>query len=456
MPASGAKILVVDDEKQVRESLRTVLAYEGYQVAEATRAEEAYAALADSRPDCILLDVKMPGIDGLAALDEIRKRAPEVPVIMVSGHGTVQTAVDAAKRGAFDFLEKPPDADRLCLTVRNALATGRLRTENRALRTSLSGELRLLGDSEPLRKVLATIERVAHTDASVLITGENGSGKELVARAVHVGSDRASRPFVDVNCAAIPGELIESELFGHEAGAFTGATARRRGKFEQADGGTLFLDEIGDMSLPAQAKILRVLESHEVERVGGGAKTRVDVRVLAATNKDLPAEITAARFREDLYYRLNVVPIHLPPLRERREDVGTLAAHFLSVAVGRHELPARRFAAVAIRRLAAADWPGNVRQLKNTCERLAITAAGEEITVDEVEAALRGPVAPGAASGPDPLDGCATFEEWKEAAERRFLERRLAANEWNIKRTAEDLKMQRSNLYKKIEKYGLK
>ncbi|MCI0341730.1 MAG: sigma-54 dependent transcriptional regulator [Planctomycetales bacterium] len=451
----GATILVVDDEKAIRDSLRTVLAYERYRVLEAGKAEEAYASLEKDEVGAVLLDVKMPGVDGLAALEEIRKRSPDTPVIMISGHGTVATAVEASKKGAFDFLEKPPDTDRLLLTLRNALKESGLRRENRLLRTSLTGELKLLGASEALQKVLATVERVARTDATVLITGENGSGKELVARAIHLQSERAGRPFVDVNCAAIPGELIESELFGHEAGAFTGATARRRGKFEQADGGTLFLDEVGDMSLPAQAKILRVLETREVSRVGGSEKTTVDVRVVSATNKDLPAEVRGGKFREDLLYRLNVVPIQIPSLRDRRGDIGTLAAHFLHSAVERNGLAARRFSNDALKRLSSAEWPGNVRQLKNACERLAITAEGDEIALEEVEAAIRPPPA-AASSAPDPLDACATFEEWKDAAERRFLERRLAANQWNIKKTAEDLKMQRSNLYKKIEKYGLK
>ncbi|MHC5019096.1 MAG: sigma-54-dependent transcriptional regulator [Planctomycetota bacterium] len=452
---AGATILVCDDEPQIRESLKTVLNYEGYHVVEAARAEEALEKLEKVDPDLLLLDIKMPGMDGLTALSEIHTRRPQLPVVMISGHGTVETAVEATKRGAFDFLEKPPDADRLVLAVRNALSTARLRDENRQLKQALATEVQMLGATGGLQPVLETVERVAPTEASVLITGENGSGKELVARAVHAASQRSGKPFVDVNCAAIPGELIESVLFGHEAGAFTGATQRQRGKFEQAHGGTLFLDEVGDMSLAAQAKILRVLETREVERVGGAAKTKVDVRVLAATNKDLQQAVTDNEFREDLYYRLNVVPIRLPPLRERRDDIGVLAAEFLAAAVVKHGLEERRFAPAAIKRLGTHDWPGNVRQLKNLCERLAIISPDTDIDAAAVDAALEPPRA-GTAGGADPLDACATFEEWKEAAERRFLERRLAGNDWNIKRTAEQLKMQRSNLYKKIEKYGLK
>ncbi len=452
---AGATILVCDDEPQIRESLKTVLNYEGYHVIEAARADEALAKLETIEPDLILLDIKMPGMDGLTALSEIHTRRPQLPVIMISGHGTVETAVEATKRGAFDFLEKPPDADRLVLAVRNALSTARLRDENRQLKQALATEVQMLGATSGLQSVLETVERVAPTEASVLITGENGSGKELVARALHAASGRSGKPFVDVNCAAIPSELIESVLFGHEAGAFTGATQRQRGKFEQAHGGTLFLDEVGDMSLAAQAKILRVLETREVERVGGSQKTKCDVRVLAATNKDLQQAVADHEFREDLFYRLNVVPIQLPPLRERRDDIGVLAAEFLAAAVVKHGLEDRRFAAAAIKRLCTHDWPGNVRQLKNLCERLAIITPETEIDASAVDAALEPPRA-GTAGGADPLDACATFEAWKEAAERRFLERRLAGNDWNIKRTAEQLKMQRSNLYKKIEKYGLK
>ena len=451
-------VLIVDDEKQVRESLGTLLRYEGFTVVEAERADEGITRLEEQLPDLVLLDIKMPGKDGLAALTQIHARWPELPVVMISGHGTVETAVEATKRGAFDFIEKPPDAERLMLAVRNATAAGRLRSENRQLKSALTAEVKLLGRSQGLEDVLAAVARVAPTEASVLITGENGTGKELVARAIHAQSGRAAKPFVDVNCAAIPRELIESVLFGHEAGAFTGATQRQRGKFEQAHGGTLFLDEVGDMSLDAQAKILRVLETREVERVGGAQKTKADVRVLAATNKDLSEAVRAGEFREDLYYRLNVVPIELPPLRERRNDIGTLANQFVLEAVARHGLPERRLAPAALQRLTVHDWPGNVRQLKNLCERLAILAGDTEIDADAADRALRpstGPATGGAAAG-EPDDGSHSFEEWKELAERRFIERRLAANDWNIKRTAEQLKMQRSNLYKKIEKYGLK
>jgi len=453
MAAAAGRVLVVDDEADIRDALEMVLKYEKYEVLTAGDGAQALAAVEKEAPDAVLLDVKMPGRDGLEVLEEIRRRRPSLPVIMISGHADRSTGWAAARKGAFDFLDKPLDEGQVLVTVRNALAMGRVESENAALRGKVAERWRILGTSPAIREVLATIEKVAPTQARVLLTGGNGAGKELAARNLHERSPRWRGPFVEVNCAAIPRELVESELFGHEKGAFTGAVGARAGKFEQAGGGTLFLDEIGDMDLAAQAKVLRALEEGTVERVGGRGPVPVDVRVVAATNKDLQEEVAAGRFREDLYYRLAVVPVHLPPLASRREDVPILARHFLDEACKRNDLePRRRLAEDAEALLARQDWPGNVRQLRNLVERVAILCPGPEIAAADVEPYL--------ASRPrragDPFTACATFEEFKEAAERMFLQQRLEENGWNVKHTAEALGMQRSNMYKKIEKYGLR
>ncbi|MHC4598890.1 MAG: sigma-54-dependent transcriptional regulator [Planctomycetota bacterium] len=445
-------VLIVDDEKPVRDSVRTLLEYEDFQILEASSGKEALESLSKMKPDAVILDIKMPGMDGLETLDSLRVEHPDLPVVMFSGHGNIPTAVEALRKGAYDFIEKPPDADKILVTLRNAISHQKLRVENRALKRRLRGTVEFLGESTVVSEILDTVEKVARSDASVLITGENGTGKELVAKAIHLGSDRALGPFVDVNCAAIPRDLIESELFGHEAGAFTGASSRRRGKFEQAHQGTIFLDEVGDMAEPAQAKILRVLETREIERVGGNRKIPVDVRVLTATNKDLRQAVEDGGFRRDLFYRLNVVPIHLSPLREHREDVSVLCRHFLGKYCEACDQKPPQITGAAMARLTAMDWPGNVRELKNFMERLAILSGGESIDGDDVERA----VDPGRDVQEDPFESAATFEEFKEKAERRFFQKQLAKHEWNIKRTADALKMQRSNLYKKIEKYGLK
>jgi len=445
-------VLIVDDEKPIREAVRSILEYEDFGVTEAGGGKEALDLIDRERPDAVLLDIKMSGMDGIETLDRIREEWPELPVVMFSGHGNIPTAVEAIRKGAYDFIEKPPDADKILVTLKNAVQHNELKAENRALRRRLSGTVEFLGESPAIIRILESVERVARSDAGVLITGENGTGKELVARAVHLGSERALGAFVDVNCAAIPRDLIESELFGHEAGAFTGASARRTGKFEQAHGGTLFLDEVGDMSLQAQAKILRVLETREVERVGGNKKIPVDVRVLTATNKDLLKAVEEGEFRRDLYYRLNVIPIHIPPLRERREDIPLLSRHFLAQfckTVGRDCL---RLTEDAVSALRAMDWPGNVRELRNFMERLAVLSGSREIGAKDVNRALD----PGCSATEDPFESASTFEEFKEKAERQFFIRMLEKFDWNIKRTADALKMQRSNLYKKIEKYGLK
>ena len=448
-----ANILVVDDEEGIRKILRQVLEYEGHEVRVASGGGEAIEAYADLRPDLVFMDVKMARMDGLEALDRIREHDPAACVVMISGHGNIETAVEATRRGAYDFLEKPLDTDRLLLTIRNALQQRGLVQENARLRGEVESRYEIVGRSFAIRSLLDRVEKVAPTDARVLITGENGTGKELVARAIHRLSSRSEEPFVEVNCAAIPSELIESELFGHMKGSFTGAHADRAGKFEQATGGTLFLDEIGDMSLAAQAKVLRALQEGIITRVGGEKPIRVDVRVIAATNKSLEEEIGSGRFREDLYHRLNVVPIHVPPLRERREDVPMLVRHFARKAVEEQRLPVRDFEESALEELARLDWSGNVRELRNTVERLLILGRGGDITAADVERLVGGRHT-GDALSADML-GAATFSEFKERAERAFILARLRENDWNVSETARSIDMPRSNLYKKIERYRL-
>ncbi len=450
----AARILVVDDDPGVRDALRQVLEYEGFEVTGAGSGGEALTLYPALRPHLVFLDVKMAGLDGLETLSRIRALDERAQVIMISGHGTVATAVQATQRGAFDFLEKPLDTDRLLVTIRNALEHTDLLVENARLRETLDDRYAMVGESAALRTVWETIEKVGPTAARVLITGENGTGKELVARALHERSPRKARPFIEVNCAAIPGELIESELFGHMKGSFTGAVGDRPGKFELAHEGTLFLDEIGDMSLAAQAKVLRVLEEGLVTRIGGSEPVQVDVRVIAATNKRLEEEIAGGRFREDLFYRLDVVPIAVPPLRERLADIPLLVDHFTQRLAGRGGMPARRFAPAAVEALQRRDWPGNVRELRNAVERLLILAATPEVGADEVDRVL----ATDAGRPPSPigdLSRAPTFEAFKQEAERAFLLGKLRDHGWNVAETARALEMPRSNLYKKIERYGL-
>jgi two-component system nitrogen regulation response regulator NtrX len=382
----------------------------------------------------------------------MRDLDPKAQVVMISGHGTIATAVEATQRGAFDFLEKPLDTDRLLVTVRNALAHSELVDENTRLKEATESRYTMVGGSAALKAVRELIDKVGPTAARVLITGENGTGKELVARALHEASPRRDRPFVEVNCAAIPSELIESELFGHMKGSFTGAFADRAGKFEQADGGTLFLDEVGDMSPSAQAKLLRVLQEGVVTRIGGSKSIQVDVRVLAATNKDLEAEIGEGRFRDDLLYRLNVVPIEVPPLRERTEDIPALVAHFAEQLAASAGVPGRRFADDAVRRLQTRAWPGNVRELRNAVERGLILASGKVVTASDIDHLLPGP---GSVRPSGDASGTQTFETFKQEAEKNFLAQKLREHDWNVSETARALKMPRSNLYKKIERYGL-
>ena len=447
------RILVVDDEQGIRAALGQLLEYEGYDVKTAANAVDGIGQYEKFKPDLVFMDVKMAGVDGIEALKRLRQLDPRAVVVMISGHATIQTAVEATQLGAYDILEKPLDTDRILVTLRNALQHLDLREENSRLRETIESRYEIVGKSYAIRAVLEKIDKVTGTGATVLITGENGTGKELVARAVHRQSPRAKGPFIEVNCAAIPTELIESELFGHVKGSFTGAIGDRPGKFEQADGGTLFLDEIGDMSLAAQAKVLRVLQDGAVTRIGGSKRVVVDVRVLAATNKNVSEEIDAARFREDLYYRLNVVPIHVPSLRERREDIPLLVAHFLGVLSEREGVAPRTIAPDAIERLSGLDWPGNVRELRNTIERLLILAPGPRITAADVDRLVgRRPTEQTSLGS---LTECATFEEFKHAAERAFLLAKLREMDWNVSETARALDMPRSNLYKKIERYGL-
>jgi two-component system, NtrC family, nitrogen regulation response regulator NtrX len=448
-----ARILVVDDEEGIRRILRQVLEYDGHDVRVASGGGEAIALYADVRPDLVFMDVKMARMDGLEALDRIREYDPTACVVMISGHGTIETAVEATRRGAYDFLEKPLDTDRLMLTIRNALQQRGLVEENARLRGEVESRHEIVGRSFAIRSLLERIEKVAPTDARVLITGENGTGKELVARALHRLSTRADAPFVEVNCAAIPSELIESELFGHMKGSFTGAHADRAGKFEQANGGTLFLDEIGDMSLAAQAKVLRALQEGIITRVGGEKPIRVDVRVIAATNKALDDEIAGGRFREDLYHRLNVVPIQVPPLRERREDVPMLVRHFAIKAVEEQRLPTREFSPGALDLLSRLEWSGNVRELRNTVERLLILGRGSDITDSDVQRLVGGALVVDSLSAE--MLGAPTFAEFKDRAERAYILAKLRDHDWNVSETARTIEMPRSNLYKKIEKYRL-
>ena len=453
MPTTKPRVLVVDDEPGIREALKQVLEYEGLDVRSASSGAEGLKLHPEFRPHLVFLDVKMAGLDGLETLTRLRDLEPKAPVVMISGHGTIATAVEATRRGAFDFLEKPLDTDRLLLTVRNALAHGALAAENSALRQVADSRYAMIGASPALQEVIELIERVGPTLARVLITGENGTGKELVARAIHDQSPRRSAPFVEVNCAAIPSELIESELFGHMKGSFTGATQDRTGKFEQADAGTLFLDEIGDMSLSAQAKVLRVLQEGIVTRIGGSRAIDVDVRVIAATNKDLEEEIAEGRFREDLFYRLNVVPIRVPALRERREDIPALVAHFaqrLSVTTG---IPNKPFDEAALQRLQQRAWPGNVRELRNVVERVLILAPGKTVTAADI--ARYAGEGNGGGGAAEVTAGEPTFESFKQDAERAFIFAKLREHDWNVSETARALKMPRSNLYKKMERYGL-
>ena len=446
------RVLVIDDEKGVREALRQVLEYEDLEVETAESGGDGLKIYAQFHPHLVFLDVKMAGMDGLETLCGLRDIDTRALIVMISGHGTIETAVEATQLGAYDFLEKPLDTDRILLILRNVFEKVELEGTVERLQDSVGPKYKIIGETAAIREVLDTIAKVAPTNARVLIMGENGSGKELVAQAIHRGSPRAGKPFVEVNCAAIPSELIESELFGHMKGSFTGAFSDRAGKFEQADGGTLFLDEVGDMSAAAQAKVLRTLEGGDVTRIGATKSISVDVRVIAATNKHLEEEIAAGAFREDLFYRLNVVPVEVPPLRSRRDDIPLLIEKFSGDLVRSSAVGPKAFTKDAITALGQRDWPGNIRELRNTVERLLILSPGAEIQAEDVHR-LSGAGTDVAVGG---LTHCQTFEEFRETAERAFLEAKLSENAWNVSETARKLEMPRSNLYKKIEKYGLK
>ncbi len=446
---TGPRVLVVDDEESIRASLRMILEFERYRVDEAANGREALRRVMTRPPAAVLLDIKMPEMDGLSTLSSLRERGHDMPVVMISGHGDIAAAVEATRLGAYDFLEKPLERDRVLLALRNAVERQRLRDENRELRRAPS---ELVGESPAMKELRATIGRAAPTPATVLITGESGVGKELVARAIHAGSQRSEMPLVQVNCAAIPDELIESELFGHEKGAFTGAVRRQVGKFTAADGGTIFLDEIGDMSARTQAKVLRALQSGEIEPVGARMATTVDVRVVAATHRDLPAEIEAGRFREDLFYRLNVVPVHAPPLRERLEDLPLLVEHFIERFAIENNYRQKSLTQGAIRQLQAMPWRGNVRELKNLLERVLILSPGDRIDRAAV-LGLAGSVRGGLSEA---ILALPTLREFRESSERMYLAKKLEEHGWNVTRTAKAIGTPRSNLYKKMEQYGLR
>ncbi len=460
MPKS--RILIIDDEAAIRDSLKMTLEYEGYEVIGAATGQEGLALAEREGPDLILLDVKMPGMDGLEVLDRLRAMNEALPVVVVSGHGTISTAVEATKKGAFDFIEKPFASDRVLVSLRNALDQRRLRDENRTLKKAVEVRHQMIGDSPALRQVTASISRAAPTNATVLIQGESGVGKELVARTIHRNSLRSRERFVQVNCAAIPEELIESELFGHEKGSFTGATEKQVGKFEQADKGTIFLDEVGDMSAKTQAKVLRVLQEGEVERLGSARTIKVDVRVIAATNKNLEEAIEKGTFREDLYFRLAVIPIYVPPLRERPEDVPQLVRHYMEHFSRENNMRPKRIAHAALEALQRYRWKGNIRELRNTVERLIIMTAGDTIEAADLPESVRsgGGGSTGAASvrpaGADADAGRAgTLREFKDTSERAYLVAKLRENAWNISKTAEVIDTPRSNLYKKLEQYQI-
>jgi two-component system nitrogen regulation response regulator NtrX len=444
-----ASVLIVDDESSIRDSLRMILEYEGYRVEESGGGSQALARLADRLPDAVLLDVKMPEMDGIEVLRAMRERGYEVPVLVVSGHADVATAVEATRLGAYDFFEKPLQRDRVLVSLRNAVEHARLRAENRSL--GVEPET-LIGSAVAMRKLRETIDKAGPTNATVLITGESGTGKELAARALHRASVRRDRTLVQVNCAAIPEELIESELFGHEKGSFTGAVRKQMGKFVAADGGTIFLDEIGDMSARTQAKVLRVLQNGEVEPVGAERTVQVDVRVVAATNRNLEDEIAAARFREDLYYRLNVIPVRTPALREHLEDLPLLVDYFTRRYAEANNCRPKELAPDALAHLRSLPWKGNVRELKNLVERLLILSPGETVTREDVIGATGG-ARPELSSG---VLAVRTLREFRDVSERMFLIHKLEENNWNVTQTAQSIDTPRSNLYKKLEQYDIR
>lgn len=449
-------ILIIDDYTSTLDSLSLLLESNGFQVTTADNGKTGLTYLTEKSFDLVLLDVKMPGMNGFEVIENLKRDQPELPVIIISAHDAMDSAIKSAAMGAFDFLEKPLDTDRLLLTIRNGLEKNRLIKENKSLRNQMEGTSDILGVSKAIQQIRELVFRVAKTDARVLITGENGTGKELVARAIHKHSDRTKFPLVEINCAAIPQELIESELFGHEKGSFTGATGLRHGKFELAHNGTLFMDEVGDMSLSAQAKVLRALQSNAIQRVGGTESINVNVRVIAATNKNLPESIKSNDFREDLYHRLNVIPIHVPPLRDRREDIPILIRHFAKELSRKDAFLDKEFESSAIELLSALEWKGNVRELHNVVERLLIMSRGSVITKSDVELFVTFTTTGHLKVTDEIVNFTDNFQEFKDYSEKIFIERKLEKFGWNISKTAEALDIQRSHLYNKIEKYGIK
>jgi two-component system nitrogen regulation response regulator NtrX len=464
------RILVIDDEAGIRDSMRRTLEYQGYQFVGAATGQEGLALIERDPPDLVFLDIKMPGMDGLEVLERIKASNPAVPVVMVSGHGTAQNAFEARDKGASGFIEKPFSEPVLLERIQKEIGERNLRTDlersqtaYRTLSREIDAKYQMVGTSEALRKVQAAIDKAAPAHATVLLQGESGVGKELVARMIHRVSPRSRERFVQVNCAAIPEDLIESELFGHEKGSFTGATERQIGKFEQAHGGTIFLDEVGDMSLKTQAKVLRVLQEGEVERIGSAKTVNVDVRVIAATNKNLEAEIEKANFREDLYFRLAVIPIYVPPLRERPEDIPLLIKHFLNQLARENNRRPKQVTPAAMDVFKRYRWRGNIRELRNTVERMIIMTQGDVIDVADLpevvksDKAAQRPAAAGAAPAATPAGSDAgTLREFKESAERAWLVEKLRENGWNISKTAEVIGTPRSNLYKKLEQYAIR
>ncbi|MEO8232574.1 MAG: sigma-54 dependent transcriptional regulator [Ignavibacteriota bacterium] len=444
-------VLIIDDEIQICESISMILDYEGYAVEFTTSANEGLEKFSSKDFAAVFLDIQMPEMNGFEVLKKIKKQKPTASVIIISAHGSVENAIKATRLGAFDFLEKPIDRDKLLISVRNAAENASLKKENEEIKKVWVDDGEILGKSKAIQNIMQMIDKVAPLDTRVLITGENGTGKELVARAIHKKSERKDKSFIEVNCAAIPNELIESELFGHEKGSFTGAVQQRIGRFELANKGTLFLDEVGDMSHQAQAKVLRAIEDGRIERVGGGKKIEVDVRLIAATNKNLKEEIEKGNFREDLFHRLNVIPINVPPLRERSEDIPILVEKFTNDISVKHKKPLTKFSDDALQVLKNQSWTGNVRELRNIIERIIIIVDKKEITAKDIVSMFAG----NQHSVDELVDISNSFQEFKEKAERVFILKQLRANDWNISKTAEILEIQRSHLYNKMKKYEI-
>jgi DNA-binding NtrC family response regulator len=444
-------ILVIDDEREICESIKMILEYEDYLVDYSTGPDKGLQKIEYGSYDALLLDIQMTGKSGFEVLNWIKEKEYDIKVIMISAHGSVDNAVTATKLGAFDFLEKPIDRDKLLISVRNAVEQSTLIKENKKLKKQNGSNEIILGTSGVIKGILEAISRIAKTDARILITGENGTGKELVAQEIHRQSNRVNKELVEVNCAAIPQELIESELFGHEKGSFTGAFKQRIGKFEQADNSNLFLDEIGDMSLQAQAKVLRAIEEGKIERVGGNSKIEVDVRIISATNKDLQEEINKGTFREDLFHRLNVIPIHIPPLRERIDDIPILVEHFSKIFCEKNKFQQKKYSPDAMKLLQSLKWKGNVRELRNLVERIVIMVVKTEISEKDVNL-----FTDSSSTNMDNLFNISNnFQEFKENSERAFILKQLQINNWNISKTADILGIQRSHLYNKLKKYGI-